>query len=249
MKAIIIAAGLGMRLSPLTDSKPKCLLPIGGKTILQRALETLKECGLDDVAIVRGYKKEMIAYPNARYYHNDNYRNNNILASLFYAEDEMEGGFVSSYSDILHGQEVVEKLLASRADISVVVDTKWKEAYKGRTEHPITEAEKVLVEGDRIIKIGKAPISADEAYGEFIGLAKFSAKGAKILKANYHRAKKEFAGKPFQHEARIFEKAYLTDMLQELIDRGYTVKSVDIEGGWWEIDTIQDYRKVRKELE
>lgn len=249
MKVIIIAAGLGMRLSPLTDSKPKCLLPIGGKTILQRQLETLKKCGIDDIVIVRGYKKEMITYPNARYYHNDNYRNNNILASLFYAEDDMEGGFVSSYSDILYGQEVVEKLLASRADISVVVDTKWKEAYKGRTEHPVSEAEKVLVEGDRVIKIGKAPISADEAYGEFIGLAKFSAKGAEVLTANYHRVKEEFAGKPFQHEARIFEKAYLTDMLQELIDKGYTVKNVDIEGGWREIDTRQDYIKAKEELE
>lgn len=249
MKAIIIAAGLGMRLNPLTDSKPKCLLPIGGRTILQRQLETSKECGIDGIVVVRGYRKEMIVYPNARYYDNDNYRNNNILASLFYAEDEMEEGFIASYSDILYGQEIVEKLLASRADISVIVDTKWKEAYKGRTEHPVSEAEKVLVEGDRVIKIGKAPISANEAYGEFIGLAKFSAKGAEVLKANYHRVKEEFAGKPFQHEARVFEKAYLTDMLQELIDRGYTVKNVDIEGGWWEIDTCQDYRRVRKELE
>ncbi len=245
MKVIIIAAGLGMRLSPLTDNEPKCLLPIGGKTILQRQLETLKECGIDDIVIVRGYKKEMITYPNARYYYNDNYRNNNVLASLFYAEDEMERGFVVSYSDILYGREIVEKLLASRADISVIVDTKWKEAYKGRTEHPVTEAEKVLVEGDRVIKIGKDPINADEAYGEFIGLAKFSVKGAEILKTNYRRLKEEFSGKRFQHESRIFGKAYLTDMFQELIDRGYTVKNVDIEGGWWEIDTVQDYRRAK----
>jgi len=249
MKGIIIAAGMGIRLSPLTDNKPKCLLTIGGKTILQRQIETLRECGVNDIVIIRGYKKEMINYPGVRYYYNDNYENNNILASLFYAEKEMEGGFIASYSDILYGKEIVKKLLASKADISIIVDTKWRQAYKARTEHPVSEAEKVLVKGNRVVKIGKAPIGADEAYGEFIGLAKFSAKGAEILKTNYQRVKEEFSGKPFQHEGRMFEKAYLTDMLQELIDRGFTVRNVDVEGGWREIDTVQDYRRVKREME
>jgi len=249
MKGIIIAAGKGIRLSPLTNSKPKCLLTIGGKTILQRQIETLRECGVNDIVIIRGYKKEMINYPGVRYYYNDNYENNNILASLFYAEKEMKGDFITSYSDILYRKEIVKKLLASKADISIIVDTKWRKVYEGRIEHPVSEAEKVLVEDNRVIKIGKDPISADETYGEFIGLAKFSAKGAEILKTNYQRVKEEFSGKLFQHEGRMFEKAYLTDIFQELIDRGFTVRNVDIEEGWREVDTVQDYRRVKREME
>lgn len=249
MKVIIIAAGLGIRLNPLTDDMPKCMLDIGGKSILQRQLDVLKECDIDDIVIIRGYKKELIDYPDVKYYYNDNYQNNNILASLFYAEEEMEGEFIVSYSDILYKRQVVEKLLACKASISLVVDTKWKEIYENRTEHPVSEAEKVLVKDNRVIKIGKDPITADEAYGEFIGLSKFSAEGAKVLKSNYHRVKKEFAGKPFQHEGRIFEDAYLTDMLQELIDKGYKVVNVDVKDGWREIDTVQDYKRVRNEWE
>lgn len=247
MKAIIIAAGPGMRLNPLTDNRPKCMLDIEGKTILQRALEILRNCGINDIAIVRGYKKEAIDYSGVKYYYNKDYENNNILGSLFYAEEEMDGILVVSYSDILYEEKVLKKLLRSEADISVVVDTKWTEAYEGRTEHPVSEAEKVLVQDNRVVKIGKEPIGAEEAYGEFIGLAKFSGRGTELLKEVYHQVKIEFAGKLFQHEGRVFEKAYLTDMFQELIDRGYTVTNVDIEGGWREIDTVQDYERVRDE--
>lgn len=247
VKAILIAAGLGMRLNPLTDNRPKCMLDVGGKTILQRVLETLRSCGINDIAIVRGYQKEMINFPRIKYYYNDDYMNNNILGSLFYAEEEMDGILVVSYSDILYEEKVLKKLLGSEADISVVVDTKWTEAYEGRTEHPVSEAEKVLVQDNRVVRIGKEPIGAKEAYGEFIGLAKFSGRGTELLKEVYHQVKIEFAGKLFQHEGRVFEKAYLTDMFQELIDRGYTVTNVDIEGGWREIDTVQDYERVGDE--
>lgn len=247
MKAIIIAAGLGIRLNPLTNSMPKCMLDIGGETILQRQLEILRRYRINDIAIVRGYQKEMINYPGIKYYYNDNYMNNNILESLFYAEEEMDNSLVVSYSDILYEEKVLKGLLSSEADVSIVVDTKWKETYVGRTEHPVSEAEKVLVQDNRVVKIGKEPIGADEAYGEFIGLGKFSAQGTEILRTTYHQVKEDFAGKLFQHEGRVFEKAYLTDMIQELIDRGYIVTNVDIEGGWREIDTVQDYKTARDE--
>ena len=94
MKAIIIAAGLGNRLMPLTDGTPKCMLDINGKTIMQRQLDVLRQCGTDSIVVVRGYKKEMINYPGIRYYENTDYKNNNILRSLFYAESEMDDGFI-----------------------------------------------------------------------------------------------------------------------------------------------------------
>ncbi len=109
MKAIIIAAGLGNRLMPLTNDKPKCLLEIGGKTIMQRHLEVLRQCDIDDVVVVRGYRKEMINYPGIKYYENTDYENNNILRSLFYADNEMGDGFIFSYSDIIFEQGILEK--------------------------------------------------------------------------------------------------------------------------------------------
>lgn len=94
MKVIIIAAGLGSRLNPLTNDKPKCLLKIKGKSILERQLEALRECGINNISVVRGYKGKMINFPGIKYYENTDYESNNILNSLFYAEKEMDEEFI-----------------------------------------------------------------------------------------------------------------------------------------------------------
>ncbi len=244
LKAIIIAAGMGKRLNPMTNDIPKCLLKIGDKTIMERQLETLKLCGITDTVVVRGYQGNKINFPDIKYYENTNYQNNNILNSLFYAEPEMNGDFIASYSDILYDQSVVEKLLENKNDVAVVVDTDWQGYYQGRTKHPLEEAEKVIIKDGKVLKIGKH-LTAEESQGEFIGLVKFSEKGAEIFKREFQRVKNEYQGKPFQKSA-IFEKAYLTDMLQELIDRGVDIYPVLIKKEWWEMDTEQDLEKVKK---
>ncbi|OGZ18336.1 MAG: hypothetical protein A2Z68_00350 [Candidatus Nealsonbacteria bacterium RBG_13_38_11] len=243
MKAIILAAGMGSRLRPLTNDKPKCLLEINGRTILDRQLEALREYSVKDISIIRGYKAEMLNFSGIKYYENTNYLNNNILNSLFYAEKEMDGEFIVSYSDIIYNRVVVEELLKSDKDIALVVDEEWRGYYQGRTEHPIEEAENVIIQNGKIVQIGKH-VTANEAHGEFIGLAKFGKMGGEIFKKEFQRVKKEYWGKPFQ-KAQTFERAYLTDMFQELIDRGVELYSVKIKKNWWEIDTNQDLRKVR----
>ncbi|MFX0049659.1 MAG: NTP transferase domain-containing protein [Candidatus Hermodarchaeota archaeon] len=246
MKSIIIAAGPSLRLRPLTENTPKTLLKIEGKSILERILDTQRRCGIHEIAIVRGYQKEKISVPNVTYFDNDNYMNNNILNSLFYAEDFMEEGFIFSYCDILYADNVVQKLLDSPHDISLIIDTEWAKRYKGRTDHPTDEAELACVENGLVIRLSKF-FNPDVAYGEFIGLAKFSQKGAEILRRNYHRAKEnkwtKFNGR--FHDATIMDYAYLTDMIQELIMRGYPVHSVDIKNNWVEIDTMQDYEYAK----
>lgn len=245
MKVIIVAAGMGNRLMPITDHQPKCLLDVDGMTILQRQLQALKECGIYDISVVKGYMKDMISYSNIKYYENTDFENNNILKSLFYAEDEMDDEFIFSYSDILYGKDIVQKLIDTTGDISIVVDTDWLSHYEGRDQHPVTEAELVEVKGNRVTRIGKNVVLPDEAYGEFIGLAKFSREGAEILKTVFHAVVDESGGGRFQRVASV-EKAYITDILHELIDRGYVVSSADIRGGWHEIDTPQDLVRVRK---
>lgn len=245
IKAIIIAAGMSSRLVELTDDRPKCMLEIRGKTILQRQIEAFHQCGITETVVIRGYKKEVINYTGVKYIYNQNYRRNNILESLMYAESDMDGEFIATYSDIVFKPGVVRRLLESTADISLVVDTAWKSRYKGRFQHPVEEAEKVVVSNNRVVGIGKV-INPNEAYGEFIGLAKFSAAGAEILRTNYKRVVAEF-GKAQFHTASSVEQAYLTDMFQELIDRGYAISTVDIKGQWMELDTIEDINTARKE--
>jgi len=244
--AIILAAGMGNRLKPLTNDKPKCMLEIRGKTIMERMLKTLRECGVNDISVVRGYGREMINFSGIKYYENINYENNNILQSLFYAESEMNNVFIFSYSDIIYKKSVLEKLLESKSDISLIVDMDWKKQYENRKKHPISEAELVKVENGQIVTIGKGIVNSNEVHGEFIGLAKFSEKGAEILKKEYHRVLEEIKNRQDQRfqNAVCLEKAYLTDMIQELIDRGYPISNIDIQGNWMEIDTDEDLRKA-----
>ena len=247
MKAIIIAAGKGKRLGNLANNAPKCMLEIKGKTILQITIDNFKACGIKDIVIIKGYKAETINYPNIKYYYNNNYENNNILLSLMHAQDEMNDEFICCYSDIIFDKNIVERLLKKKEDISIVVDNDWKKNYEGRTLHPIEEAENAIINGNSVIEIGKH-ISSDKAHGEFIGMAKFNKKGAEILKSVFNDVKRKFSEKPFQR-AKIFEKSYLTDIFQELIDRKYKVNVLIINGGWHEIDTAQDLEKVRENFE
>lgn len=243
-KVIIIAAGVDTRLMPLTKDKPKCMLDVNGKTILQRQIETFKQCGMDNLVVVRGYKKKSINYPGLRYCYNSDYKTNNILGSLFSAGAEMDDEFIAAYSDVLFVKSVVEKLLKSTADISLCIDTNWRSKYASRHQHPIEEAEKVVLQDGKVVKIGKG-INPNEAHGEFIGLVKFSKTGAEILRSNYKIAEKLFSNKPF-HEAPVFHKAYLTDMIQELIDRGFVVDYTSVSGNWIEIDTREDLQIAKK---
>ncbi len=247
-KAIILAAGMGTRLRPLTEDLPKCMLEFGGKTLLQRQLEAYRQCGVTDISIVRGYKKEKIDYEAIKYFENTDYENNNILNSIFYAEDEINDHVIISYSDILFESPIVERLLQSESDISIVVDIDWRGYYVDRKDHPLEEAESVIFDADNnVVSIGKLPANKHDVHGEFIGMMKLTPRGAEVFKRHFHRAKSVFAGKPFQRAA-TFEKAYLTDMIQEMSDLGVSVHCVIIERGWKEIDTVEDYQKALREF-
>ena len=243
-KALIIAAGLGSRLKKHTANNPKCMLDFGGKTLLQRQISSYKENGIDDISIVRGYKKNKINYKGVKYFDNDDYKENNVLNSIFYGEEAINGNIIISYSDILFEPFVVKRAMESDHDISVIVDVEWRDYYVGRKDHPLSEAENVIFNSNNeVIKIGKIASDKEEVHGEFIGMIKLNHRGCEILKQNFHRVKKLYWNKPFQR-AKIFQKAYLTDFVQELVDIGIKVHCVIIESGWKEIDTVEDYKKA-----
>ena len=243
-KALIIAAGLGSRLKKHTTNLPKCMLDFGGKTLLQRQLDSYKKCGIKDISLVKGYKKEKINYKGIKYFENTDFKNNNILNSIFYAEKIINGNIIISYSDILFDASVVQRTLDSDHDISVVVDIDWRGYYVGRKDHPISEAENVIFNSNNEVeKIGKINTGNEDVHGEFIGMIKLSNRGTEIFKQHFNRLKKIYWNKPFQR-SKVFQKAYLTDFIQELVDIGVKVHCVIIESGWKEIDTVEDYKKA-----
>ena len=195
-KTLIVAAGAGSRLKSHTENLPKCMLDFGGKTLLERQLSAYKNCGIDNISVIRGYKKNKINYKNLKYFDNKNYEDNNILNSIFYGEKAINGNVIIAYSDILFESSVVQRLLDSDHDVSVVVDIDWRGYYVGRKEHPLAEAENVIFNSNNeVIKIGKIATEKEEVHGEFIGMMKLSHRGAETFKQNFHRVKKTLLGK------------------------------------------------------
>jgi choline kinase len=245
LKAIIVAAGMGRRLQPYTDDRPKCLVEVNGRSILQRQLEAYQMAGIEQVSIVRGYMAESIQVPGARYWENTQFRENNILVSLFHAEADMEGGFLFSYSDIVFRPEVVRRVLEVEGDYALVIDRRWLDAYDGRKDHPVEEGEVARVDDGRVTLLGKKTMPPEQATGEFIGLARFSARAAAKFRERYHERRRELAGKPYGRAPR-FEVSYVTDLLNDLIATGEVMRPAFIDGGWREIDTVEDLARARK---
>jgi L-glutamine-phosphate cytidylyltransferase len=251
MKAIIVAAGRGRRLGAETDAIPKCMVEVAGQPILHRQLEALQAAGVDDFLVVRGYRGELIAPPpngpRLRFVENAAWAENNILSSLFYAEREMQDGFLFSYSDIVFAPEHARRLAETTAPVTLVIDRRWREAYEGRTLHPVSEAELARVEGSgpdaAVTRVGKRLVRSEEAAGEFIGLCRFSPDGAAALVAVWHEALAHGREAPFGAAASL-NQAYLSDALNALVNRGTALRPLFVDGRWREIDTEQDLARA-----
>lgn len=246
MRAIIIGAGRGQRLMPTTSDHPKCFAEVGGQKILDWAVDAFTQNGINDIAFIGGYQIDKVrsAYPGFTFRHNDAWENNNILASLFYAADLMDEPFICSYSDVLFKPSVIRGLLAHPGEMVLSVDTSWLGRYAERTEHPPDDAEKVTVHNGAVTRIERH-IPERDAYGEYTGIAKFSADGAKRLREHYRTRARKYSGKPFR-EAQLFERAYLIQLLQDMIESGEKFGHADTPGGYIEVDTQQDFDYARR---
>jgi phosphoenolpyruvate phosphomutase len=257
VRAIILAAGFEAGLLPLIEDRPKALLDIKGKSILERQVEALNACNIKDIVVVRGYQRDKFTLPNIRYYDNERYEKSFDLASLFCAESELRGRCIVLYGDILFDRSVLEKLLQSEKDISLVVDRAWYDQHRLGTANEAPSKPDLVVLRDppeqgyrflpspadtTVMKIGQQQPSG-EAHGEFIGMAMFSPQGMEALRQGYQRVIGSYRGGPF-HEAPSLEQASLTDMLQELIDQDQNVYAVNVYKGWMEVDTFEDYQRA-----
>ena len=163
-----------------------------------------------------------------------------------YAAPEMDTDVVVTYSDIVFSSDLVQQIVASDAAAALVIDRGWRKRYVGRTLHPESQAEKVIVEDGRVTEIGKH-LPSEGAYGEFIGLAKFNQKTAQLMRDHYREIRDHYMTRPFHHAPNI-RMAYLTDMLEELISLDIEMIPVDIWANWAELDTPQDLVQAKERL-
>jgi choline kinase len=242
MRPIVIGAGRGRRLGPETDEVPKTLVPVMGRPMLDWILDALAEAGFArrDVVFICGYRADVVRarYPEFTYVENREWERNNVLASLLCARSEMRDGFLATYADIVYRGAVVKKLVDSPHARVLACDTDWRRRYVDRSLHPESDGEKMLCDGDRVVRLSRR-IPPEEASGEFIGVARASADGAREILDAFDAARALHAGKTWR-EGRTFEGAYLIDLFQDMLEGGSAFHRVDTHGGYMEIDTRED---------
>ena len=247
MKAIILSAGYGSRLGNLTKELPKSLVDINGKSIIKRQIETFRNNGIKEIIVIIGPNKDKFQLKNIEYVVDKNFHDHEQLGSLMAANKHFQNDVVISFGDVIVDNNIMKQVIESTYDIGVAIDLNWEKKYENRTQHPKSEADLALIKSNKLIKIKKnLNPTENHQLGEFLGIIKLSNVGSKKFLDVFGKLNSSHEGK--FHDASSFQKAYLTDMIDELIQTNEVVNPIFIDGLWFEIDTIEDLENIRKKI-
>ncbi|OOH76144.1 nucleotidyl transferase [Pseudomonas koreensis] len=232
MKAIILAAGRGSRMKSLTDERPKCLVELRGKPLLEWQLESLRAADISDIAVVTGYKRELLAGRGLSEFHNPRWAETNMVSSLACAESWLQGEpCIVSYSDIFYSPVAVQSLINCEATLAVTYDPNWLQLWTERFGDPLLDAETFRLSAtNTLAEIGNKPQSVDDVQGQYMGLLRFTSEGwAEVV-----RLRAELS--PQQRDSM-----HMTNTLQRVIDAGRVqIEAVAYTGEWGEVDSSED---------
>jgi L-glutamine-phosphate cytidylyltransferase len=238
MKSLIIAAGRGKRIPKFTKKIPKCLIKISNKPIIARQIDTFRKNKIKTIAIVRGFKANKIKFKNIKYFNNLNFLRNDQLDSLFCAKKYFDDDTLVTFSDIIYDESVLKKIMKSKGSLVLGIEKKWKKRYYKRYDHPLSQADKVIINKNKITKIGKK-ISSKKASGEFLGMFKVSKKMWKPLFEHYEMIKKKQNTKKLQ----------IHNFFNYILKYNIKLTPCFTKGRYMEIDTYNDYKIAREIFE
>lgn len=231
MKALILAAGLGTRLAPITNDRPKSLVPVNGQPIILKQIDNLHKNGITDITVVSGYKANILEekihalYPEIRIIESVDYATTNNMYSAYLAHEVMENSdFLMMNADVFYDASVVTALLNFEAPNAIVTDI----------GNYLEESMKVVEENGRLVKISKSIEKAD-ALGVSIDVYKFSSDAGKKFFgkcAEYIETKKEL---------KMWSEVALNDILKDV-----EFRACPLVGRWLEIDNHDDLAAAEK---
>jgi L-glutamine-phosphate cytidylyltransferase len=234
MRGIILAAGKGSRLNGSAGDLPKCLVKIGGLTLVERQVRLLRDAGIDDIAVVVGCESDhvrRVCGHGITYVENTRYAQTNSLYSLWMARPLLFGGFVVLNCDVLFHPGLLKDLLTARHENALLL------AYREANQPLFGDEEmKVKVRCGRVVDMSKT-MDPTEADGENLGIVKFGAEDAAALVAILDRL--VTAGGLREWAPRAFAEFARTRPLHAIGTRGYP---------WIEIDFPEDYERALREV-
>ena len=232
MKAIILAAGRGSRMKSLTDEQPKCLVELKGKALLDWQLVALREAGINQIAIVTGYKRELLVSRGLKEFYNARWAETNMVSSLACAQEWLQAEpCIVSYSDIFYSAQAVKSLINSQAILAVTYDKNWLELWKQRFGDPLLDAETFRLNSDNTLaEIGNKPKTVEEVQGQYMGLLQFTPQSwDEVLRIRTKLSSAEC------------DRMHMTGTLQRVIEAGrIAIEAIPYELAWGEIDSAED---------
>lgn len=176
MRAVILAAGRGARMKWYTVDRPKCLVELRGRTLLDRQVSALRAAGADEVAVVTGWRAELFDGCGLTVFRNDRWARTTMVESLATAGSWLRAGPVLvSYGDIVYSAATARALAAARQELAIAYDAGWRALWERRFDAPLDDAETFRLDHRGLLtEIGGRPSSADEVGGQYLGLLKFT---------------------------------------------------------------------------
>lgn len=213
-------------------------------------------CGIkeDDIAIVTGYRgdkiKEYFKGSALHFIDNPKFESTNMVYSFMCAADILNNhdDILISYGDIVYTPEVLKRIMDSEEEMSVVTDDNWYEYWALRCENPLDDAETLIKnEHGYLIEIGQKTTDIKKVQSQYIGLIRFQKNGVKqVLNLCAEAENRSRMGVDLWRTKRDYNKMYMTDLLQGLIDEGMLIKAIPIERGWFEVDSVDDLKLAEK---
>ncbi len=231
---VVLAASHGAELGPVTASQPKCMVDVRGRPLLHRLLGTLVESGVADVTVVRGYCKEAIRPNGFRVVDNDAYADTGEAASLACAMPRIVGEAVVVYGDVLFRRYILDGLLESTGDITVVIDSVPRPGANPRDLVAADRPDTASYLDETTTRLTAVGVDAKQAAGEWIGLMHLSAHGTELVREELAAMQAE----------ETLAAADLPELLNRLAGRG-TVAVHYIRGHWLDVDNLTDLAEAR----
>lgn len=231
MRGLILAAGRGSRMVDATADRPKGLVELGGRALLDWQLAALRDARIRDIALVRGYRGEAFDGRGLRLFDNPDWAATNMVASLARAADWLSAeACVISYADIFYPAEAVRRLTAAQGDIVLGYDPAWLALWSRRFANPLADAETFRIDGQgRVLEIGGKTGNAAGIQGQYVGLFRLTPQGWARIAAFLSTC-----------DAALRAKLDVTALLARLIAAGVEIRGVPIPGPWGEVDEPTD---------
>jgi choline kinase len=232
LRALILAAGRGSRMRHLGDERPKCLVELAGRPLLERQMAALRRGGCTEIGVVRGYRGEMLDRPGLHGFSNDRWAETNMVSSLACAASWLrEGAVIVSYADIFYRAALVRGLAEAPGDLVIAYDRKWRELWTRRFADPLADAETFRLDSTgRLLEIGGKTTRIEDIQGQYMGLVKFTPAAWRAVEALRATL-----------EPPVRDKLDMTGMLRRLIAAGtLPISTYATDGQWGETDNPGD---------